>query len=576
MGFVVHARLGRGRVVETFSATLQVHGERLGVVVKRPRPAYAQHAALARALTEWGEAQTDVDHPHIVAVLEAGQTKDGAYVIQERVDGVPLYDLLRVLRKKRRTLNPDFALVIATRMAAALEYLSQDGRTGHGALDAGEVLLAYDGDLKVGDQGLYRLTEVVGTDLFDDGGLDEVYWAPEVVAGAVPTPRSDVFTLGLLTLEMTIGHPVWTADSMGVRDAVDAVSDFTHLGQASPALTRDLLAILRPCLDEQPGARPKTAGPVYRMLVELLGRHRIRPDDAALGRFVRAVLPPAEHGEAPTMMVDPAEAERLLESRQHHADWDAASVMIDPEIEARARSAMVEGRVLRGAMSRPPVAPVAPVAPSPGRLNGLRAGALGPSGSVEVVAATVDLEAASPARLREVAAIARRPSPATVTASPRAGLEPARSARSARPEPLPAFPGSPRAPSVLREMAARVPNVAGAAAATHRTVERSRSRMLIGLSAAVFAIVMGLMFVGGDRSFRTIPTIRLRTSSDPDHAQVWVDGDLIGRTPIDIPVPQKRGPYRLRFELRGYRAHEVTIGSREDELRYEAVLRRSD
>ena len=568
MGFVVHARLGRGRVVETFSATLQIQQERLGVVVKRPRPTYAQNGALAQALTEWGEAQTDVDHPHVVAVLEAGQTKDGAYVIQERVDGVPLAALLRVLRKKRRTINPDFALVMATRLADALENLSVDGRPGHGSLDAGDVLLSYDGEVKLGDQGLHRLAKVVGVKLVDD--TDNVYWPPEVLAGATPDPRSDVFALGLLILEMMIGHPVWTAQSMSVRDAIEAVSDFTYLGQASPALTRALLDILRPCLEENPLHRPTTAGSVYRAFIDLLEANRIRPDDAALGRFVRAVLPPAEEGEAPTMMVDPEEAERLLEVRRGNAEWDVASVMINPEIEARARSAVVRGRVLQGATPPPPEPPVAPstLPPRPASLLPRRPTASG-AGAVQLVAEVVDLDAASPEDLRRVAADARRAS--SVFGTPRSAPAPA--AFLPTPSRRPARISAPRAPSALKELVERLSNVGEVASVAYQAFERSRSRIAIGLIAVIFVLALGLMFAVGGNSPEVMATVRLRASSEPDHARLWVDGDLIGQTPIDVPVPQKDEPYRLRFELQGYRTHEVTIGSSEDELRYEAVLR---
>ena len=595
MGFVVHARLGRGRVVETFSATLHVHQERLGVVVKRLRPSYAKDAALARALAAWGEAQTDVDHPNIVAVFEAGQTKDGAYVIQERVDGVPLSSLFKVLRKKRRTLHHHFALLIATRLAAALDYLSQRGRTGHGSLDAGEVMLAYNGDLKVGDQGLHRLAGIAGRDSRDEVDIADVYRAPEGVLEEANVPRADVYALGLLVLEMMIGHPVWATESMSVSDAIDAVSDFTHIGQASPGLTRDLLEILRPCLEHDPALRPATAGRVHQSFVELLQMYGIRPSEAALGRFVHAVLPPAEDGEAPTMMVDPAEAERLLERRRRPADWDAASVMINPEIEARARSAFDEeegspgavplsdepespdGRPYGDSSSRPDPrtdpAIVPPMAPPPRSARSLigapesssRSAAPRSNDSVELVAEAVDMYAASPASLRKAAAGAGR----GASPQPDRSASPGPQRPSARTEP-------PQAPSVLRDLAERVPNVSEVASAAYQNSSWGRSRILLGLVVAVFAMAAGFMFVVGDDASRTMPTVRLRVSSEPNNARLWVDGTLIGQTPVDVPVPQKSEPYRLRFGLPGYRTHEVTIGSTEKELRYEAVLRRSD
>ena len=67
----------------------------------------------------WGQAQAEVDHPDLVAILEAGRDQDGVYIIQEKVEGTTLGRLLSTLRKSRRTLTPANALLIAERLASA-------------------------------------------------------------------------------------------------------------------------------------------------------------------------------------------------------------------------------------------------------------------------------------------------------------------------------------------------------------------------------------------------------------------------------------------------------------------------
>jgi len=107
MAFTLKARIGRGRTTETFTARLSVGSEELDVAVKRPRPEYAANEAFVSAFLAWAEEQKEIDHESVVGVLEAGKTSEGAYVIQECVDGVSLQEVLAALSKKKVATDPD-------------------------------------------------------------------------------------------------------------------------------------------------------------------------------------------------------------------------------------------------------------------------------------------------------------------------------------------------------------------------------------------------------------------------------------------------------------------------------------
>lgn len=528
MAFTVHARLGRGRTVETFSAILEVGGERLDVAVKRPRPEFAKNEAFSGALLEWGEAQKDLDHDHLVAVLESGRTEDGVYVIQERVDGVTLGQVLRTLRRKRRTLTPTHALVVAERVAAALAYLAD--KRGHGALDPDEILVSYDGQVMVTDQRLFELRAHVGQDLLEDSGEDDPYRPPEVGPGHTPDPRSDVYAFGLILLEMMIGHPVWTAESMTVNDALKALRDFTHIGQASPELTKGLLEIIGPCLNEDPGERPMSAVPVHQALADLISRHGVTADDVGLGQFVEAILPPPETEDAPTMMVDPEQAERMAKERALSADWDNLSVMINPEIERRAQAALREPSEPAG--EAPEAAPEED---------------LSEAEKQELVGAPVSLLDASPQKLKEAAQVASQDAP-----------PPRRSSV------------SPMAPSVQKDRAHSVPNLARVAAKSQAAFDgEKRNIILIGAGAVLVLVLLVAIFAAGGGETKKV---RIRATSAPPSAELWVDGTLVGETPVDAEVEAEGELLRLEFVLEGYQRHSVKIGTDDEELRYVAPL----
>src|SRR5687767_14877552 len=146
MAFTLKARIGRGRTTETFTARLSVGSEELDVAVKRPRPEYAANEAFVSAFLAWAEEQKEIDHESVVGVLEAGKTSEGAYVIQECVDGVSLQEVLAALSKKKRTMSMKLALSIAERVASVLAMLHEK-KLAHGGLDPGEVLISYQGDV---------------------------------------------------------------------------------------------------------------------------------------------------------------------------------------------------------------------------------------------------------------------------------------------------------------------------------------------------------------------------------------------------------------------------------------------
>ncbi len=489
MGFTIKSRLGRGRSVESFAATLDVDGDRFDVVVKRPRSELKNNAAFAEALLAWGASQRDIDQENVVAVLEVGRTEEGPYVLQEWVEGAPLSAAIQALRRRKRTLMPSLALALAEQAAAGLTHLHRKGII-HGGLDTGEVLLSYAGEAKIGDQRLRTLDRYLGADLIPDDA--DLYRAPEVRDASDATEPGDVYALGLITLELLIGTAVWAADSMTIDGSIAALKDFTHVGQAQPALTEDLVALLRACLAERPAERA-TARRALEQIKAVVAKHRIHVERQALGDFLKALIPPPEAAEAPTMMVDPETAEQI--AAQHSARvarFEGLSVPLDPDLERKALTRAVRP------VSVPPELPPAPL-------------------------------------------------------------------------PKPDF----SAPSVARSRAVSVPNVAKVAVRAASEFDRSVGRNLRLAAAAVGGLVLLLIAIAmfrGDHS----RSIRLRVSSVPAGADLFVDGVAVGATPVNQDLVVEGQTVQLRFTLDGYREHKVSIGTDAAELRYEAPLEKDE
>jgi serine/threonine-protein kinase len=134
-------------------------------------------------------------------------------ILQEFVDGMSLAELIARCESVRRRIPLDLALFIgceiAEGLAAARHARSIEGvilNMAHHALSPRQVLLSWNGDVKVGDFGWRPEGVVSGVRRSDrDMRAHMVHLAPEVARGSRGDGRSDVFSLGVMLHEMFYG-----------------------------------------------------------------------------------------------------------------------------------------------------------------------------------------------------------------------------------------------------------------------------------------------------------------------------------------------------------------------------------
>jgi serine/threonine-protein kinase len=237
------------------SVALKVIALPSGAPAPAARDAFLRSAQTARRLT----------HPGIVALYAAGVEGPLAWLAMEPVPGS---DLMRYTRPQR-LLPEALVLRLCERIAQALAYAHRQGIV-HRDVKPANVLVDWPSDaVKLADFGLARADDGVQTGTGIVPG-SPAYMAPEQLAGGVPTPRSDLYALGVMLYQLLTGRLPFEGASMGewLRQVADQpVPDLRLL---RPELPVGLAALCTRLLAKRSAERPADGGAVARELATLL------------------------------------------------------------------------------------------------------------------------------------------------------------------------------------------------------------------------------------------------------------------------------------------------------------------
>ncbi len=241
--------LGKGGMGEVYRATDLVLGQAVALKFL-PEAASSDDRALARFYNEVKTAR-QVTHPNVCRVYDIGEVEGLHYISMEYVDGEDLSVLLRRIGR----LPADKAIEIARKLCAGLA-AAHDKGVLHRDLKPANVMIDGRGEVVIMDFGLAGLVEQLQGDVRSG---TPAYMSPEQLAGTEVTPRSDVYSLGLLLYELFTGKRAFEASSlmelMQMQERGQPASLTTLVHELDPAVER---VVLR-CLTPDPRLRPGSA-----------------------------------------------------------------------------------------------------------------------------------------------------------------------------------------------------------------------------------------------------------------------------------------------------------------------------
>jgi hypothetical protein len=222
--------------------------------------------------------------PNIVTVFDSGDTADGRpYLVMEYLPDGSLADRLR----RSGPLPAAEVVRYGLLLAGALAQAHHRGIL-HRDVKPENVLIGPMGEPQLSDFGIATLANATET---VDGALVATlaHVAPELLAGAAPTPASDVYSLGSTLFTLLAGHPPFAADEgqpvvrLLARLATEPVPDLRPRG-----VPDGLCRVLEHALAKDPADRPSSV-PALRDRLAGLGRG-LPPGPGPSGAGARTVV----------------------------------------------------------------------------------------------------------------------------------------------------------------------------------------------------------------------------------------------------------------------------------------------
>jgi serine/threonine protein kinase len=203
------------------------------------------------------QALARLQHPNIVSLYDYVERPEGAYLILEYVEGMPLDDLIRT---RTGPIPAARAVPLFAQVLHGFAYAHSQGIV-HRDVKPANVMVA-DGDVaKILDFGIAKLVGSANPQLTRTGTKmgTVLYMSPEQVLGKPVDARSDIYSLGLVLFEMLTGRPPYDPNSTEYAVLTQIVNE--PLPDAStlyPGIPPDLVAIIAKATEKDPAKRFQT------------------------------------------------------------------------------------------------------------------------------------------------------------------------------------------------------------------------------------------------------------------------------------------------------------------------------
>src|SRR3954451_16337179 len=240
-------RLGSGGMADVYCAEDTQLGRKVALKLLYRR--FAEDSEFVERFRREASSAAGLQHPNIVGIFDRGEWDGTYYIAMEFLQGHTLKQLVR----EHGAMPPDLAIDITIKVRRAARFDHKRGVV-HRDIKPHNVILDEEGRAKVTDFGIARAG---ASDMTETGSImgTAQYLSPEQAQGRPVSPRSDLYSIGVMLYELLTGRVPFDAESP-VTIALKHISERpVPPREVNPAVPPALEAVVLRALEKDPERR---------------------------------------------------------------------------------------------------------------------------------------------------------------------------------------------------------------------------------------------------------------------------------------------------------------------------------
>jgi serine/threonine protein kinase len=278
-------RGGMGAVYRAFDLNLA-----RPVALKVMHRHLADQGRFKQRFMQEAQAAARLDHPSIVNIHNFGQDGETLYMVMTYIEGGNLADYIKALKKQEKTVKLDEILFLLSQVADALGYAHARGVLHRDVKPDNIMIKQLFRPERSGEPPLRAVVTDFGLAKLLEGGMHTAtgtllgtmdYISPEQCKGEPPSPRSDIYALGVMLYHLATGRLPHQINSL-TEAVIKHTSEIPPLpSEIRPEIPPPLEVVISRAMAKEPADRYDSA----EELASLMRRIRATLTDEQVAKF---------------------------------------------------------------------------------------------------------------------------------------------------------------------------------------------------------------------------------------------------------------------------------------------------
>ena len=291
-------RIAAGGMAEIFLARVSgLSGFQKMVVIKRILPQLATKSDFVEMFLDEARIAATLQHPNVVQMYDVGVVDGNYFIAMEYLHGEDVRSIMKALYKREEKLPLEQALNILIGLSSGLHYahekLGFDGKPLdiiHRDVTPQNIIVTYEGGVKLLDFGIAKASNRFGETRFGTLKGKVPYMSPEQCRGEPLDRRSDIFSLGIMLYELTLGKRLYKghSDFEVLKQIVEGT--VTRPSEIDPGYHPRLEEIVMRALEKERDKRYQTARELQSDLETLVREERLYVSPISLQAFMEKLF----------------------------------------------------------------------------------------------------------------------------------------------------------------------------------------------------------------------------------------------------------------------------------------------